>query len=780
MAYNTGNPIGSTSPKDLSDNARNLDLLLLGDDPSYPDRKGVPRKSWKGMDAAFDAARILQEFKFDIAQADRSDRFDTFIESSGWQDRGAYAAGIEITSHSQYIVFGGQPYTLSPSITVPYTTTGVWASESTRFILRGDSVLRQDLASSKGAGQIGINRSPIAAAVGSLAKAIPGIPVSIWEYDHLVSARPNPADPSTWDWTPALLAAINSTDGSRHFNINIPMPIRVGNIKVTGKPNWSLAGGGTLIKITANTMLELYECPGVRIHHLGLNGNILWDEATNGSIIPARPGAQRTAYACGVYGQQCGDLRIFDCDIYDFANDPISIRGKYTGGLPGSAGSTLIAAAEGLLVTGCNIYNYRNTAVYLAGVKKGVVTHNKIYTLDDFGYIRGNGVYIVDWCDGVLCFDNAMDRIGDNGIGVGEVKNPLAQNRHISLISNKVDRSVYMSILIAGGEDVLAYDNTLTRGMMQKELLPEAFLIAGNPGSLQVRGGNTSKANRIRLISNTVDLSYQRGIYVFDDAAITKDNWSEGIEVASNIVRRSKEDNIYVNMANPVTIAFNQALDGERIGIFTSGAHDIFMNRARGNANHGILSSQINTFPGQAQNPTLDQNRAWENGRNGIQVLGGPLVYANPPRPRITNNKGWGNGFLGDTLGSKSGLRANSLFHPTIEGNEFSGSFGPGLLVENCTNYVVDHSNILSDNGWDASLPQTQRAGVFVMCTATAFKVGRLMSNKMFAGDHQQVGYAAEFDTTGSLICIGNEPDAHPLLPQNVARKSWSDIFNNR
>ena len=54
------------------------------------------------------------------------------------------------------------------------------------------------------------------------------------------------------------------------------------------------------------------------------------------------------------------------------------------------------------------------------------------------------------------------------------------------------------------------------------------------------------------------------------------------------------------------------------------------------------------------------------------------------------------------------------------------------------------------------------------------------MSNKMFAGENQQVGYAAEFDTTGSLICIGNEPDAHPLLPQNVARKSWEDIFNNR
>ena len=52
MTHNTGNPIGSTSPKDLSDNARNLDYLSLGPNPSYPDRKGVARKSWSGMESS--------------------------------------------------------------------------------------------------------------------------------------------------------------------------------------------------------------------------------------------------------------------------------------------------------------------------------------------------------------------------------------------------------------------------------------------------------------------------------------------------------------------------------------------------------------------------------------------------------------------------------------------------------------------------------------------------------------------------------------------------------
>lgn len=686
----------------------------------------------------------------------------------------AVKSGAASIKQHEYINGNDQTDVLTESGFVPTI------AKQARLSAEETAGLRGEMKSKDGLNLLAMNRAPIAMAIGSAAKAIAGLSVSIWEYDHLVEVRPTPLDPTSWDWTPALRAAINSADGVRHLNINVPMPIRVGNIKITGKANWSLNGGGTLRKITPNSMMELYECPGVRIHNVGLDGNIIWDEDVNGSIIPARPGAQRTAYACGVYAQQCADIRIFDCDIYDFANDPISIRGKYTGGVPGTAGATLVTASVGVLVTNCNIYNYRNTAVYLAGVKAATVARNKIYTTDDFGYIRGNGVYIVDWCDGVLCFDNSMDRIGDNGIGVGEVKNPAAQNKNVSLISNFIDRSVYMSILVAGGEDVLVYDNTLIRGMMQKALLPEAFLISGNPGSLQVRGGNISKANRIRLIANNVDQSYQRGIYVFDDAGITKDNWSEGIEIASNIVRRSLQENIYVNMANTVVVAFNQASLGESIGIFASGAHDLFMNRAWGNANHGILSSQLNTFPGQPQNPTIAHNRGWENGLNGIQVLGGALTRANPPTPEILHNKCWRNGFAGTTLGGKAGLRANGVYHPTILGNEIYDNFGPGLLIESCTSYVAEGSNKLRNNGWDVTLPQIQRAGIYVLCTAATFKEGRLMSNKMFAGDYQQVGYAAEFDTSGSLICIGNEADSHPLLPQNVARKSWLDIYSNR
>lgn len=52
MANNTGNPIGSTAAKDLSDNAQNLDRFSNGADYEYQDRLGRTRKSLKWMEDA--------------------------------------------------------------------------------------------------------------------------------------------------------------------------------------------------------------------------------------------------------------------------------------------------------------------------------------------------------------------------------------------------------------------------------------------------------------------------------------------------------------------------------------------------------------------------------------------------------------------------------------------------------------------------------------------------------------------------------------------------------
>jgi hypothetical protein len=57
--YNTGNPIGSTDPKDLFDNAQNFDDAVNGPGLTWVDRLGVTRPTWQG---AIDDAATRAEF----------------------------------------------------------------------------------------------------------------------------------------------------------------------------------------------------------------------------------------------------------------------------------------------------------------------------------------------------------------------------------------------------------------------------------------------------------------------------------------------------------------------------------------------------------------------------------------------------------------------------------------------------------------------------------------------------------------------------------------------
>lgn len=158
MAYNTNNPIGSTDPRDLYDNAQNLDNFVNNRDlTSFNDRFGVPRKTLRGMETEFSAAQAdrsttfelsqsTRETSFSAEQVNRSDRFNTFISVSGYHLAGDYAAGITITEYNQIIRdSSGEFWRLSGSTQIPYTTTGSGLPEDDKFAPLGDAVLRQDL-----------------------------------------------------------------------------------------------------------------------------------------------------------------------------------------------------------------------------------------------------------------------------------------------------------------------------------------------------------------------------------------------------------------------------------------------------------------------------------------------------------------------------------------------------------------------------------------------------------------------------------------------------------
>lgn len=155
--YNTGNPIGSKDPRDLYDNAENLDTAVNDvENDTWKDRFGRTRKTMSGMERQFDAAEDYREATFDLTQADREARFNMFLESSGYQFLGDYAAGIEITEYNQIVRDpNGEFWRLSGQVELPYTTTGAGLPEDGALTPVGDAVLRQELSSpGKGAAMV--------------------------------------------------------------------------------------------------------------------------------------------------------------------------------------------------------------------------------------------------------------------------------------------------------------------------------------------------------------------------------------------------------------------------------------------------------------------------------------------------------------------------------------------------------------------------------------------------------------------------------------------------
>lgn len=161
MAYNTGNAPGSSSPKDLIDNAEDFDFLLTGTGVSHPNRLGVSLKSWKGMEGEFDADQSRRATEFDVDQTERGVQFNAFLDASGYEEAIPYAPGIVLDRTTKTVRYDGDEYRVKSQF-LPLTTTN-WATDGPKLKLIGDDSLRQDQANStepsKGLGMVGFDRS---------------------------------------------------------------------------------------------------------------------------------------------------------------------------------------------------------------------------------------------------------------------------------------------------------------------------------------------------------------------------------------------------------------------------------------------------------------------------------------------------------------------------------------------------------------------------------------------------------------------------------------------
>lgn len=163
--YNTGYPVPSPAMPDVWDNNETIDSFVNSPESSVTTRTGIVRDTMFGMQKKADEQRIAasvalveqmdsQESAFNAAQTDKEDRFQGFLNSSGYVFLGNYENGpFQFSARNQYIRYNNQYYRLNAATDVGFITTGTtaasFANDVTHFVLMDGDTLRQNLGSSE-------------------------------------------------------------------------------------------------------------------------------------------------------------------------------------------------------------------------------------------------------------------------------------------------------------------------------------------------------------------------------------------------------------------------------------------------------------------------------------------------------------------------------------------------------------------------------------------------------------------------------------------------------
>lgn len=222
--YATNNPRGSMDPKDLFDNAQNLDFAVNDITKAiWKDRFGRDRKTYWGMEQEFSAQLLSQKQtgeaqlqnqkeELDAQVLSQEQRFSYFIMNSGYKFVGEYTDGpLTITEYNQLIRYQNEFYKLTAATTLPFTTTGndatSWANDSLHFVSVGDAALRQNLSAPGGAGLVGFQQG----SAGSAAITVEG------KLRERISVKDFGGKSGfTYDSSDALVAFINAINSGAH------------------------------------------------------------------------------------------------------------------------------------------------------------------------------------------------------------------------------------------------------------------------------------------------------------------------------------------------------------------------------------------------------------------------------------------------------------------------------------------------------------------------------------------------------------------------------------
>ncbi|MEJ0172950.1 hypothetical protein WDT90_27610, partial [Klebsiella pneumoniae] len=140
--------LGSSSPEVLLKNATNLDKLVNGrESESLPDRFGVLRNTWHGMEMIF--SRFIDYI---------TGRGEQAVAAIGWQELGNWAVGLAVDNRQQIVYYNGSWYKYLGELEhviagdSPENDGGLWsaANPTGKWSNIGDAALRSNLGSGEG------------------------------------------------------------------------------------------------------------------------------------------------------------------------------------------------------------------------------------------------------------------------------------------------------------------------------------------------------------------------------------------------------------------------------------------------------------------------------------------------------------------------------------------------------------------------------------------------------------------------------------------------------
>lgn len=302
---------------------------------------------------------------------------------------------IYTVDNQLYVRIGGAWVFITPKkgMEVNENTTGKkWQFDGSGWVETLSEIkLSNSTDPTKGAGLVGWTRTALSSSVNNAHGMLDAQAVNIWEFAQLVTDKPNPNDPSTWIWSPAIQGAIDSLSSTGGGVVELNEGTFLVNAPIIMKSGVTLQGRGDASVIKAN-----FASPTNRI--ISSPDNVL---QTNVCLRDFKVDRTGTNSQHGVILGGIDGLLI----------DNVTVKGFVSGVTSGAMGISPFdnfaqIQSKNVIVKNCKIDTSNNFGIAFGNVINGQIINNT------FINCWREAVGLEAWGDGTISGPNPLGTLG--------------------------------------------------------------------------------------------------------------------------------------------------------------------------------------------------------------------------------------------------------------------------------------------------------------------------------------------------------------------------------